>query len=163
MAEEHPFRPVSQPPRRHVLYSGVSVSPAFECGDLLSVVKICKYFLYFMVMIISVFSNKKLFYVHRLNFLSYPQIQILLFVCMSVFYAVLFLLCNSGSLVVNYPFDDDKDGNSYYSKSPDDEVFQQVSRAYSQVTGHRCCGSCLSLILIVSTFSTNGSSLKSVE
>lgn len=54
-----------------------------------------------------------------------------------VFYAVLFLLCNSGSLVVNYPFDDDKDGNSYYSKSPDDEVFQQVSRAYSQVTGHR--------------------------
>lgn len=85
------------------------------------------------------------------------------YLCMCVFYAVLFLLCNSGSLVVNYPFDDDKDGNSYYSKSPDDEVFQQVSRAYSQVTGHRCCGSCLSLMLIVSTFSTNGSSLKSME
>lgn len=50
---------------------------------------------------------------------------------------------HGGSLVVNYPFDDDKDGNSYYSKSPDDEVFQQVSRAYSQENplmhqGHPC-------------------------
>ncbi|KAL3992004.1 zinc finger protein [Sarotherodon galilaeus] len=50
---------------------------------------------------------------------------------------------HGGSLVVNYPFDDDKDGNSFYSKSPDDEVFQQVSRAYSQENplmhqGHPC-------------------------
>ncbi|XP_030600026.1 carboxypeptidase D [Archocentrus centrarchus] len=50
---------------------------------------------------------------------------------------------HGGSLVVNYPFDDGKNGNSYYSKSPDDEVFQQVSRAYSQENplmhkGHPC-------------------------
>lgn len=38
-----------------------------------------------------------------------------------------------GSLVVNYPFDDDKDGLSHYSKSPDDAVFRQVAKAYSQV------------------------------
>ncbi|XP_072248648.1 carboxypeptidase D [Leuresthes tenuis] len=50
---------------------------------------------------------------------------------------------HGGSLVVNYPFDDDKDGFSRYSKSPDDEVFKQVSRAYSQENplmhkGHPC-------------------------
>ncbi|XP_068440183.1 carboxypeptidase D [Clinocottus analis] len=39
---------------------------------------------------------------------------------------------HGGSLVVNYPYDDDKDGLSQYSRSPDDKVFQQVSRAYSQ-------------------------------
>ncbi|TNN34947.1 Carboxypeptidase D [Liparis tanakae] len=48
-----------------------------------------------------------------------------------------------GSLVVNYPFDDNKDGLSQYSRSPDDGVFQQVSRAYSQENplmhnGHPC-------------------------
>uniref|UniRef100_A0A7N6AUX9 Peptidase M14 domain-containing protein n=1 Tax=Anabas testudineus TaxID=64144 RepID=A0A7N6AUX9_ANATE len=39
---------------------------------------------------------------------------------------------HGGSLVVNYPYDDDKDGLNKYSQSPDDKVFQQVSRAYSQ-------------------------------
>ncbi|XP_067362551.1 carboxypeptidase D isoform X2 [Channa argus] len=39
---------------------------------------------------------------------------------------------HGGSLVVNYPYDDDKDGINQYSPSPDDKVFQQVSRAYSQ-------------------------------
>lgn len=38
--------------------------------------------------------------------------------------------------MVNYPYDDDKDGLIKYSQSPDDKVFQQVSRAYSQVTEH---------------------------
>lgn len=47
------------------------------------------------------------------------------------------MLWNLGSLVVNYPYDDDKKGLSQYSQSPDDKVFQQVSRAYSQVNGHR--------------------------
>ncbi|XP_061575270.1 carboxypeptidase D [Cololabis saira] len=50
---------------------------------------------------------------------------------------------HGGSLVVNYPFDDDKVRISHYSKSPDDAVFQQVSRAYSQENplmhkGHPC-------------------------
>lgn len=50
---------------------------------------------------------------------------------------------HGGSLVVNYPFDDDKEGTSQYSQSPDDKVFQQVSRAYSQENplmhnGHPC-------------------------
>lgn len=55
------------------------------------------------------------------------------------------LLWNLGSLVVNYPYDDDKKGITQYSQSPDDKVFQQVSRAYSQVTGHCCCGICFRL------------------
>ncbi|KAM9358701.1 carboxypeptidase D [Symphorus nematophorus] len=50
---------------------------------------------------------------------------------------------HGGSLVVNYPYDDDKQGISQYSQSPDDKVFQQVSRAYSQENplmhnGHPC-------------------------
>uniref|UniRef100_A0A8C9YR82 Carboxypeptidase D n=1 Tax=Sander lucioperca TaxID=283035 RepID=A0A8C9YR82_SANLU len=50
---------------------------------------------------------------------------------------------HGGSLVVNYPYDDDKQGLSRYSQSPDDKVFQQVSRAYSQENpfmhnGHPC-------------------------
>ncbi|XP_020494965.2 carboxypeptidase D isoform X1 [Labrus bergylta] len=50
---------------------------------------------------------------------------------------------HGGSLVVNYPYDDDKKGWSELSLSPDDKVFQQVSRAYSQEnpvmhTGHPC-------------------------
>jgi len=44
-----------------------------------------------------------------------------------------------GSLVVNYPYDDDKDGLSEYSRSPDDSVFKQVSRAYSRVTSKCIC------------------------
>lgn len=39
---------------------------------------------------------------------------------------------HGGSLVVNYPYDDDKDGAIQYSPSPDDRVFQQLSKAYSQ-------------------------------
>ncbi|KAM9734172.1 carboxypeptidase D [Menidia menidia] len=50
---------------------------------------------------------------------------------------------HGGSLVVNYPFDNDKEGLIHYSKSPDDEVFKQVSKAYSQENplmhkGHPC-------------------------
>nr|XP_046244867.1 carboxypeptidase D [Scatophagus argus] len=50
---------------------------------------------------------------------------------------------HGGSLVVNYPYDDDKKGKTQYSQSPDDKVFQQVSRAYSQENalmhnGHPC-------------------------
>ena len=37
--------------------------------------------------------------------------------------------------MVNYPYDDDKKGLTEYSKSPDDMVFRQVSKAYSQVSG----------------------------
>lgn len=49
---------------------------------------------------------------------------------------VLSLSWISGSLVVNYPYDDNRDGTSQYSQSPDDKVFQQLSKAYSQVTRH---------------------------
>ncbi|KAK1899795.1 Carboxypeptidase D [Dissostichus eleginoides] len=50
---------------------------------------------------------------------------------------------HGGSLVVNYPYDDDKKGTSEYTPSPDDKVFQQISRAYSQENplmhnGHPC-------------------------
>ncbi|KAF7656642.1 hypothetical protein LDENG_00038270, partial [Lucifuga dentata] len=50
---------------------------------------------------------------------------------------------HGGSLVVNYPYDDNKNGSPQYSKSPDDDVFQQFSRAYSQENplmhnGHPC-------------------------
>uniref|UniRef100_A0A8P0TD41 gp180 n=1 Tax=Canis lupus familiaris TaxID=9615 RepID=A0A8P0TD41_CANLF len=37
-----------------------------------------------------------------------------------------------GSLVVNYPFDDDEQGLATYSKSPDDAVFQQIALSYSK-------------------------------
>uniref|UniRef100_U3JUJ6 Carboxypeptidase D n=1 Tax=Ficedula albicollis TaxID=59894 RepID=U3JUJ6_FICAL len=39
---------------------------------------------------------------------------------------------HGGSLVVNYPFDDDEQGIAIYSKSPDDAVFQQLALAYSK-------------------------------
>ncbi|XP_061682787.1 carboxypeptidase D [Syngnathoides biaculeatus] len=50
---------------------------------------------------------------------------------------------HGGSLVVNYPFDDDLEGKREYSKSPDDNVFQQLARSYSQENplmhnGHPC-------------------------
>lgn len=43
-------------------------------------------------------------------------------------------LWTAGSLVVNYPYDDEMEGKSQYSQSPDDSIFRQVSLAYSQVT-----------------------------
>lgn len=43
----------------------------------------------------------------------------------------------AGSLVVNYPYDDEMEGKSQYSQSPDDNIFRQVSLAYSQVTRQR--------------------------
>ncbi|XP_030899413.2 carboxypeptidase D [Melopsittacus undulatus] len=39
---------------------------------------------------------------------------------------------HGGSLVVNYPFDDDEQGVAIYSKSPDDAVFQQLALSYSK-------------------------------
>ncbi|KAM4795649.1 carboxypeptidase D [Rhinophrynus dorsalis] len=39
---------------------------------------------------------------------------------------------HGGSLVVNYPYDDDEQGVSRYSKSPDDGVFQQLALSYSK-------------------------------
>ncbi|XP_054250161.1 carboxypeptidase D [Indicator indicator] len=39
---------------------------------------------------------------------------------------------HGGSLVVNYPFDDDEQGIAIYSKSPDDAVFQQLALSYSK-------------------------------
>ncbi|XP_061781812.1 carboxypeptidase D [Nerophis lumbriciformis] len=50
---------------------------------------------------------------------------------------------HGGSLVVNYPFDDDKEGKTKYSKCPDDKIFQQLARAYAQEnplmhSGHPC-------------------------
>lgn len=56
------------------------------------------------------------------------QIQILF-----DWFALSCCLLSLGSLVVNYPYDDDKNGKTQYSQSPDDQIFQQVSRAYSQV------------------------------
>ncbi|XP_052544555.1 carboxypeptidase D [Tympanuchus pallidicinctus] len=39
---------------------------------------------------------------------------------------------HGGSLVVNYPYDDDEQGVAIYSKSPDDAVFQQLALSYSK-------------------------------
>ncbi|MEE6468602.1 hypothetical protein FKM82_008326 [Ascaphus truei] len=39
---------------------------------------------------------------------------------------------HGGSLVVNYPYDDDNKRLSTYSKSPDDAVFQQLALSYSK-------------------------------
>ena len=43
---------------------------------------------------------------------------------------------HGGSLVANYPFDDDKLMKKMYSKCPDDSVFIQLSEAYSFVSSH---------------------------
>ncbi|TSN39321.1 Carboxypeptidase D [Bagarius yarrelli] len=50
---------------------------------------------------------------------------------------------HGGSLVVNYPYDDDLLGISSYSRSPDDGVFKMVALAYSRENplmykGHPC-------------------------
>ncbi|XP_052472781.1 carboxypeptidase D [Carassius gibelio] len=50
---------------------------------------------------------------------------------------------HGGSLVVNYPFDDNPDNVSRYSKSSDDDVFRMVALAYSRENpkmydGHSC-------------------------
>ncbi|KAG7321908.1 hypothetical protein KOW79_014766 [Hemibagrus wyckioides] len=50
---------------------------------------------------------------------------------------------HGGSLVVNYPYDDDPEGVSRYSSSPDDAVFKMVALAYSRENplmfkGHPC-------------------------
>ncbi|XP_033832557.1 carboxypeptidase D [Periophthalmus magnuspinnatus] len=50
---------------------------------------------------------------------------------------------HGGSLVVNYPYDDNKEMVTQYSQCPDDEVFQQLSKTYSQENpmmhnGHPC-------------------------
>ncbi len=43
------------------------------------------------------------------------------------------LSCNihNGALVANYPYDESKDGKYHYSECPDDDIFRQVSLAYS--------------------------------
>ncbi|XP_070572081.1 carboxypeptidase D-like isoform X2 [Ptychodera flava] len=50
---------------------------------------------------------------------------------------------HGGSLVANYPFDDTPSGQSKYSKCPDDDIFIQLTEAYSQAhptmhLGHPC-------------------------
>lgn len=44
------------------------------------------------------------------------------------------LSCNlhNGALVANYPYDSRKDGQSKYSRSPDDDIFRQLALAYSK-------------------------------
>ncbi|XP_053562111.1 carboxypeptidase D [Bombina bombina] len=48
---------------------------------------------------------------------------------------------HGGSLVVNYPYDDDEKGVSMYSKSPDDAVFQQLALSYSKENNRMYKGS----------------------
>ncbi|XP_053130971.1 carboxypeptidase D [Hemicordylus capensis] len=50
---------------------------------------------------------------------------------------------HGGSLVVNYPYDDDQQGIATYSKSPDDAIFQQLALSYAKENtqmsqGHPC-------------------------
>ncbi|XP_022093323.1 carboxypeptidase D-like isoform X2 [Acanthaster planci] len=50
---------------------------------------------------------------------------------------------HGGSLVANYPWDDNKPGTAGYSKCPDDDVFIQITEAYSMAhttmhLGHPC-------------------------
>jgi len=41
---------------------------------------------------------------------------------------------HGGTLVANYPYDDNKKGVATFTKCPDDAVFKQVSKAYSLVS-----------------------------
>lgn len=50
---------------------------------------------------------------------------------------------HGGSLVVNYPYDDNQQGVATYSRSPDDAVFQQIALSYAKENtqmyqGHPC-------------------------
>ncbi|XP_067864382.1 carboxypeptidase D-like [Heptranchias perlo] len=50
---------------------------------------------------------------------------------------------HGGSLVVNYPYDDDADGIAVYSRSPDDAIFQQLALSFAKENspmfeGHPC-------------------------
>ncbi|XP_072099753.1 carboxypeptidase D-like [Mobula birostris] len=50
---------------------------------------------------------------------------------------------HGGSLVVNYPYDDDPDGKERYSQSPDDAVFRQLALSFAKENdamyeGHPC-------------------------
>lgn len=52
---------------------------------------------------------------------------------------------HGGSLVANYPFDDDSKMIEMYSKSPDDDVFVTIAKNYSynhptMHLGNRQCG-----------------------
>ena len=40
---------------------------------------------------------------------------------------------HGGSLVANYPYDDDLAQATSYSRSPDDDIFKQLAETYSQV------------------------------
>ncbi len=40
---------------------------------------------------------------------------------------------HGGSIVANYPYDDTRNGQSTYSKCPDDDIFQQLAETYSTV------------------------------
>ena len=41
---------------------------------------------------------------------------------------------HGGTLVANYPYDDNKAGQSAYSKCPDDDIFRQLAESYSLVS-----------------------------
>ena len=45
---------------------------------------------------------------------------------------------HGGSLVANYPWDNNLSKKVTYSASPDDEIFQQISKAYSYVSTRVC-------------------------
>uniref|UniRef100_A0A673G341 14-3-3 protein epsilon n=1 Tax=Sinocyclocheilus rhinocerous TaxID=307959 RepID=A0A673G341_9TELE len=81
----------------------------------------------------------------RFNFVTDPrQPETLAVMNWAVSYPfVLSANLHGGSLVVNYPFDDNLDNVSGYSKSSDDDIFRMVALAYSQENsqmfdGHSC-------------------------